>query len=163
MAEDIKRAKQQPPEDDLPDAPAPGGDEPVRDPTDASEAKPRPAVKPKQVEKLKPKPLGKRKAIGVPKPFRPSHLAAMIAEYKAENNIDPGDLRLRPARFLEAHGLPKPKRKIAVQGTLDGVTLEVREFEAYDESDASNQYVGAMRIKASEIHKVRFSHVVRAQ
>jgi len=83
----------------------------------------------------------------IPSPFRPRHLEEIIRRYCESQGIagthEAADLDAH--RFLKEHGLPNPKklyRVFAIGRDKDGddVTLEAREFEAVDETEALSQY-----------------------
>lgn len=88
--------------------------------------------------------------------LRPSQVAAMMKEAGREG----GDV----FRYLREQGLPAPTRKIRVSGAgvLKGsqTTLDPREVEAVDESDAIRRYAVLSQLPASELHRFRFQTVI---
>jgi len=137
--------------------------EPAIDPTAKPKAKKPVKKRQKRQEKLSAYEESPGMKIDVRMPFRPSHLSAMIREYQEAHDLDDDDDRLDPFRFTQEFGLPKARKRIAVQGTTsDSVDLEIQEFEAVDESEAISQYA-AEHIPATEVHKTRFRTVVHEQ
>jgi hypothetical protein len=144
-----------------------GDNEPVTDPLDPKEQKERAAkkvAKRRKVAKLKDtKSAPETLSIKVPAPFRPSHLTEMIDAYRREAKIaDPGDKRLKGWHFLQAFGLPKPRRAIAVQGYVGKDNMPIKVYEAVDESEAISFYASEL-INPQEHHRYKFRTVIRAE
>lgn len=133
-------------------------------PVDRSEIQPaaKPAVHSTQERLIPPK---SKPDMDVPNPFRPSDLGKMLSEFKKKHKIPDGDLRLKPHRFLKDHGLPNPKRRIAVQGYIGEVFFPVLEFEADDVVDAKRQYneSPSINLKPGDAHKMRHDAVIREE
>jgi hypothetical protein len=120
------------------------------------------------VEKLEVPKMAPERTIAtedVPQPFRPSSLRSLIEKYAKANKIKRDDPQLKPFRFLRDHGLPSPKVRIRMQGYVPIKGNEERrwpalELECDDAADCIRLYNAASGIPDSEVHKIKYRHVV---